>query len=610
VTLFLRSLRYLKPYTKLAVLSGVLIVLGAMVGLLGPWPFSLIIDSVITQGRPLPSWLSFLDSWTGGSGFALIVLFAMAGFLIAVVGNALTVVDSYVNTRIDQSMTLDFRSELFQHVERLSLATHDQRRSGMLIYCINSLADGVPKMVMAIPPLAQSFLTLIGMLGVALWIDWRLALISIVVVPFLYYSVGYYMKYIQPRLYNVKQLEGESLAIIHEAISMLRVIIAFNRESYEYRRFRTQGERAIDARIRLTVRQTIFSLGVNTITALGTALVLGAGANDVLKGRLRLGELTVILAYIAAIYRPLETISNTIGGLQDAVVNLRIAFGVLDQVPDIRDAPRALRLGRARGHVTYKHVGFSYTGRVDTLRDISFEAEPGHVVALVGPTGAGKTTLVSLLPRFYDALEGQILLDHQDIRRYTLASLREQVSIVLQEPLLFSGSIADNIRYGKLDASLEAVMEAARSANAHDFIMELPQQYDTELGERGAKLSGGERQRIAVARAFIKNAPILILDEPTSSIDSKTEAVILDALDRLMVGRTTFMIAHRLSTLRRADAILVMDHGQLVERGTHEELLARRGLYKQLFDMQIRQNGRKHAHEPPAGLEPTAEVPT
>jgi ABC-type multidrug transport system fused ATPase/permease subunit len=267
-------------------------------------------------------------------------------------------------------------------------------------------------------------------------------------------------------------------------------------------------------------------------------------------------------------------------------VNLNIAFGIMDTVPDIRDAPRAVSVKRVRGHIVYKGVEFSYGGRVDTLRDVTFEARPGQVIAIVGPTGAGKTTLVSLLPRFYDANGGKILLDSIDIRNLTLRSLRNQIAVVLQEPLLFSGTVADNIRYGRLEATPEEVIEAAQSANAHDFIVKLPQGYDTELGERGAKLSGGERQRIAVARAFIKNAPILILDEPTSSIDSKTEAVILDALDRLMEGRTTFMIAHRLSTIRRADRILVVEQGRLVEQGTHEELLVKDGVYKHLHDLQ------------------------
>lgn len=589
---FKRALGYLQPYKDLAAGSVALIVLGVLVALLLPWPMKFIVDNVL-QDQPLPEWLAAVPGVSTGNRFSLLIFFVIAGLGTVLLQNGLTVIASYVNTKLDLNMTLDFRSQLFQHVQSLSMAAHDQRRSGMLIYIINSCCDGVPRLLMTIPPLAQSVLTLIGMFVVSLLIHWQLALISVFVVPVLYYWIVVYVKKIQPRLMHVKGLEGESLSIIHEAMSMIRVIVAFVREAFEFRRFRAQGEKAIQARISLTVRQTLFSLAVNTTTAIGTALILGFGANLVLEQKLTLGQLLVVLAYIAAIYKPLEAICMTIGSLQDVVVNLDIAFGIVDQVPDIKNAPNAVPLKRTRGHIVYKDVGFSYSGRTDTLMNIGFEARPGEVVAIVGPTGAGKTTLVSLLPRFYDAIQGKILLDGSDIRKYTLQSLRSQISIVLQEPLLFSGSIADNIRYGKQDATLEAIIEAANAANAHDFITRLPQGYDTELGERGAKLSGGERQRIAVARAFIKNAPILILDEPTSSIDSKTEAVILDALDRLMEGRTTFMIAHRLSTIRRADRILVMEHGRLVEQGTHEELLLADGVYKQLHDMQTKQLLRK-----------------
>jgi ATP-binding cassette subfamily B protein/subfamily B ATP-binding cassette protein MsbA len=592
----LRVLRYLRPYWKLAVFSLVLMIGGSLAGLLVPWPLQFLVDHVL-QGEPLPPRMAWLLGGLAASRMSLLVFAVGAGLLAVLLQNGLSVLDNYVNTKIDQSMVLDFRSDLFQHAQRLSLAFHDRRRSGMLIYAINFQADAAARLVMAIPPLVQSLLTLVGMFWILFLLDGELALLSLAVVPFLYYAVGYYMKHIQTQLMDVKRMEGESLSIIHEAMSMLRVIVAFGREDHEHRRFRTQGERTIGARIRLTVRQTLFSLAVNMTTAAGTALVLGLGAYHVLQGRLSVGQLLVVMSYIALVYKPLETISTTAGSLQDVFVALRMALDLLDLEPEIRDAPDAIGVRRARGHVCFEGVHFHYTSRADALHDISFEAEPGQVIAIVGPTGAGKTTLISLIPRFYEAHRGRILLDGIDIRRLALKSLRQQISIVLQEPLLFSGTVADNIRYGRLDADRDAIIAAARAANAHEFIVQLPKQYDTDLGERGAQLSGGERQRIAVARAFLKDAPILILDEPTSSIDSRTEAVILDALDRVMAGRTTFLIAHRLSTIRKADRILILDHAKLVEQGTHEELMQLRGLYRQMYEMQTRPAGRKLLHE-------------
>jgi ATP-binding cassette subfamily B protein/subfamily B ATP-binding cassette protein MsbA len=582
---FRRVLRYLRPYWKLAVVGVLLILLASGVGLLMPWPMKILIDNVL-QGRHLPhGWQVIFGPFTSNRMMFLVAV-VVAGLIISFMHDGILIAQNYVDTKLELGMGLDVRSELFQHAQRLSMAFHDQRKTSKLMYAINGQADAAARLVMTIPRLAENIFTLIGMFWVTFTINSTIALISLTVVPFLYMAVGYYVRNIETKLMEVKKMEAQSLSIVHEAMSMLRVIVAFCREKYEHRRYRDQGTVANAARVKLTVRQTAFSLVVNMTTAVGTALVLGFGAYAVMQKELTVGDLLVIVSYVAAVYKPLEQISTTIGSLQNQFVSLRIAFNLLDTEPEIFDKPGAVPVDRVRGDIRYEGVSFSYTSRTDTLKEISFEATAGEVIALVGPTGAGKTTLISLLPRLYDPTHGRILVDGRDIRDYTLHSLRSQISIVLQEPLLFSGTIAENIRYGRLEATTEEIIEAARNANAHDFIAKLPDGYETTVGERGVQLSGGERQRISVARAFLKDAPILILDEPTSSIDSKTEAVILDALDKLMVGRTTFMVAHRLSTIRNADKILVLSAGELVEKGTHDELLERGGLYRQLYEMQ------------------------
>jgi ATP-binding cassette subfamily B protein/subfamily B ATP-binding cassette protein MsbA len=583
-----KILRYLRPYWRLASVAVGLMFLTAGVGLLGPWPLKVLIDHALGN-VPAPPWLAGALGPLARDRVVLLILAVSAGLALTVVENGLNVLSNYVTTRLDQRMVLDFRSDLFAHAQRLSLTFHDQRRTGDFMARINFAAGSVGSITVTMPPLAQSLITLVGMFWIAYNMDPTLALLSLTVVPFIYYSVGFYTRYIERRVRAVQMMEGESLSIVHEAMSMLRVIVAFGRESHEQQRFRAHGETAVDARVKLTVQQTLFSLVVNTITAVGSALVLGYGAYQVLRGRLTVGQLLIVMSYIGSVYRPLETISGTVGSLQEQLIGLKLACELQEAEPEINDAPDAITVDRARGHVTFDRVCFTYQGRVDTLTDVTFDAPAGRVVAIVGPTGAGKSTLVSLIPRLFDPQRGRVLLDGTDVRRITLRSLRQQMSIVLQEPLLFSATISDNIRYGRLDASVEEIEEAARAANAHDFVMGFPDKYETRLGERGAQLSGGERQRLAVARAFLKDAPILILDEPTSSIDSKTELVILDALERLMVGRTTFIVAHRLSTIRNADQILVLDHGRLVEQGTHDGLVARRGLYRELYDAQNRQ---------------------
>ena len=595
-----RILPYLWPYKRLVAMSFGLVGLGALMTLLAPWPLAIMIDSVLGE-QPLPGPLHALD---GIGTYELLALTVICGLLITGAEHGLAVVDNYVNTKLDQSMVLDLRSDLFRHVQRLSLAFHDRTRTGQMMFEINNQASGIGAIVVAVPPLVQSFVTVVAMFVILIKLEPVLAVLALTVVPPIYLSAGYYARRIQPRVVEVRHLESRSMQIVHEAISMMRVIVAFCRESYEFRKFRRQAEEAVDARVDLTVRQTMFSLVVTMITAIGSSLVLACGAFFVLQHRLTPGQLLVVIGYVAALYSPLEQISNTVSGLQQQFITFRSTLRVLDTDPEIHEKPDARALTACRGHVGFEAVSFAYAEREGTLRDVSFEVAAGSRVAIVGPTGAGKSTLLSLIPRFYDPAAGRVMLDGHDVRDLTLASVRGQISLVQQEPLLFSDTLRANILYGRMEAFDDEVEDAARAANAHEFISGLRHGYETVIGERGARLSGGERQRLSVARAFLKDAPILILDEPTSSIDSKTEAVILDALDRLMVGRTTFMIAHRLSTIRRADMILVLDHGRLIERGNHHELLRRNGLYKQLHEIQTRLAARRADRDLAAVIDP------
>ena len=473
-------------------------------------------------------------------------------------------------------MVLDLRSDMFDHAQKLSLAFHDTESKGILMYRINNQAAAMGQIVVQLPVVAQNLLTVIGMAYISFRINPLLAALALGTTPFVVYSTTFYTERIEPRIYRVRGLGALNLAIVYEAMMMMRVVLAFGTQRREWTRFRKQGESWADETVGLTVRQTAFKLVVQLITSGGTAAVIGVGAYQAVNGQITAGELLVVLSYITQIYKPLEELTNTITSFQQQFINLLMSFDLMDMKPEVTQKSGAQTLKKARGEIELDGVGFGYERRPGVLKDVSLHVPPGRAVAIVGPTGAGKSTLVSLLPRFYDASEGNVRIDGHDVRDLKLADLRNQFSIVLQDPLLFSGTIATNIKYGKPNASEEEVIDAAKAANAHDFISAFPDGYNTLLGEGGAKTSGGERQRIAVARAFLRDAPILILDEPTSSIDSRTESVILDALDRLIQGRTTILIAHRLSTIRSVDEILVMDDGTIVQQGTHEELVNQR----------------------------------
>ncbi|HET7507377.1 MAG TPA: ABC transporter ATP-binding protein [Solirubrobacterales bacterium] len=582
---------YLRPYRRTLIALLVLTVLAAALGLLEPWPLAVILNEVLQQEHPT----GIVRTVFGEDPTTWVVLVSMVGarFLIIVAGNGFTVWNHFLGSRMEQNMVLDLRSDLFAHVQKLSLTFHDRRQTGALMSQINLQAAAVGNVIMVIPPLVEAGLTLIGMFAIAFLIDWQIAVFAMIILPFLVWSFGQYGKRIVPRLQRVQRLEWESLSIVNEAMAMMRVIVSFGREDYEHKRFREQGQTAVDERVKLTVSQSLYTLGVQTITAAGVSAVMGLGAWHVIEGKISIGELVVLITYITSVYQPLEQISTTVGMVHEQLVQFDSSLKLLDTEPEVVEREDAVELGRARGRVAARGVSFAYPGRQETLGGITFEARPGERVAIVGHTGAGKSTLMSLLIRFYDPSGGRIEIDGVDLRDIGLHSLRDQISVVLQEPLLFSGTIAENIRYGRLEASREEIEDAARAANAHDFIAGLPEGYETELGEGGAQISGGERQRICVARAFLKDAPILILDEPTSSIDSKTEGVILDSLDDLMEGRTSFMVAHRLSTVRHADQILVLGEGRILERGTHEELLATGTVYKQLYEAQTRERKRR-----------------
>lgn len=577
-----RLLPYLRPRKRLAVVSLALVGIGAGLSLLSPWPLAILVDTVLGH-KPLPALLQPID---GLSRYTLLAIAVGGGLVLTALENGLAVVAEYVNTKLDQTMVLDLRSDMFVHVHRLTQSFMDVKRTGQLMFEINNQASAAGAITVSIPPLIQAVVTLVGMFAVMYGIDPLMAGLSLTVVPFIYLTAGYYARRIQPQVVRVRNLESRSMTIVHEAVSMLRVIVAFAREDHEYRKFRRQGEEAVSSRVRLTVRQTAFSLVVTTVTAGGTALVLGFGAVAVLHHRMTAGELLVVMGYVTSMYQPLQQISNTVSSLQEQFLTLRGALRLLDTEPDVKERRSARTLWETAGGITFEHVYFRYPGRHGTLKDVSFAAPPGSRVALVGPTGAGKSTILSLISRLHDPRNGRVLIDGFDLRDFKLASLRSHISVVHQEPTLFSMSLRENIRYGRLDATDEDVERAAMAASAHDFITALPHGYDTEIGERGARMSGGERQRIAVARAFLKAAPILILDEPTSSVDSRTEAVILSALHRLMQGRTTFIVAHRLSTIESCDLILVVNDGRIVEQGTEDELLAAGGLFAELHDAQ------------------------
>jgi len=564
--LYRRILREARPYAWHIVALLALGLLSTPLALLTPLPLTIAVDHGIGS-RPVPPWLAaLLPDTVLRSKVSILAFAALLVVAVALLTQVQSAATSLLRTYTGERLTLSFRSRLFHHVQRLSLTLHDTRGTSDPLYRIQYDVPAIQYIAIdGLIPFVTSTVTLVSILYITAVLNWRLALVALTVAPLLLLLMKVSRKRLRGQSSHVKQLESSALSVVQEVLASLRVVKAFGQESREEQRFVDRSSEGMRARVHLTLLEGGLQVLIGLTTAFGTAAVLFIGARSVQAGTLTLGELLLVMGYLAMIYEPLKTISKRIASLQSHLASAERAFRLLDEAPDVTEREGALRITRARGDVVFDRVSFAYDGDRHAVRDVSFAVPAGTRVGIVGRTGAGKSTLMNLLIRFHDPTSGRVLLDGNDLRDYRLADLRRQFAIMLQEPVLFSTSIAENIAYARPGASRDAIIRAAQLANAHEFISGLPDGYDTLVGERGLRLSAGERQRIALARAFLRDAPILVLDEPTSSVDLLTESGIMDALERLMKGRTTFMIAHRLTTLEGCDMIVVMEGGRVVQ---------------------------------------------
>jgi ATP-binding cassette, subfamily B, bacterial len=557
IGLMLRVMLLAQAYWPLIFVFFLVSMLATPLTLLSPIPLAIVADALVGK-EALPSLLSpLVPDELESSETRLIALAAAMFVLVALLRQTQELARMLLYTFIGERLTLEFRSRLFGQVQRMSLAYHDTEGTADSVYRIQYDATAIQSLAIeGVIPFVTSSFTLVAMLYVIFAIDWQLAIAALAAAPVMLILTRIYQTRLRQRARSVKRLESSAMEVIQEVLGSLRVVKAFGQEEREDERFYGRAEDGVQSRIGLSAMEGFFGLLIGVTTAGVGAIVLYIGALHVNSGALTLGELLLVMGYLSLLYDPLKSASKRIGKMQSSLASAERAFHLLDQAPDVEEGPRALPLDRGSGEVEFRGVSFGYTAGIRVLSDVSFRLPPGRRLGVYGVTGAGKTTLISLLTRLYDPNMGEITLDGVDIRDYKVADLRNQFAVVLQEPVLFSTTIAENISYARPAATFEEVVEAATAANAHDFISLLPDGYETIVGERGMRLSGGERQRVALARAFLRDAPILVLDEPTSSVDHQTEAAIVAAMKRLMAGRTTIMIAHRLSTLDGCDCWL------------------------------------------------------
>ena len=573
---------YLRPYLAVFLFALVQVLFISALELLKPWPLKIIIDNVLT-GNPL-SWEWFPD-WSPQT----LLFFSCAGLVVvyAILGG-LRLLNDYTTIRIGQSMVNDLRRDLYSHMQRLSQSFYHRQQIGDLMYRVTADTLGLQTLTMnGLFAILSASVLLGGMLIVMLWLDWYMTLLALAVCPALFCAIALLNNKISSAATEARQKQSSVYSVVQRTLSGIRVIQAFTKEEDEGQRFLQASTDSLAADLRLYNLQNFYYAVVNLTIAAGTATILWLGTRHVLSGDLSVGEMIVFTSYLASLYAPLNSIFQTYGLVQSAKVGVRRAFEILELEESLAEGSRIFRPSRARGQIVFEDVSFGYDASRPVLKNINLRITAGKKIAIVGPTGAGKSTLVSLLPRFYDPQSGRVKIDGVDIREFQLKSLRRQIAMILQPPLVFPVTIRENIAYGRPDASMEDIIAAARVAQVHDFVEKLPNKYDTVVSEQGSTLSEGQKLRLTIARGILLDAPILILDEPTSSLDSETEALIMEGLEQLMADRTTFIIAHRLSTVRQADLIIVLRDGAIVEQGTFSELLRRPGPFASLYRTQF-----------------------
>jgi subfamily B ATP-binding cassette protein MsbA len=576
----------LRPHWKAMTIALVAVAGEAAMDLLEPWPIKLVLDYVL-QSRQLPGWMIAVVGWIGEGKLAILSFALVAVAAIAVAGAASSYLEKYLTASVGQWIMHDLRRTVYHHIHRLSLAEHDEKRTGDLIGRVTTDIESIQDFVTsALLGIVTNVLTLVGIIGVMLYMSWRFTLISLSIAPFLFLVVYVFTRRIKKASRSVRKRESELLSIVEEVFSSIRVVKAFAREDYEERRFERQSLDNVETALLARSIKMKLAPVVDVIVATGTCLMLGYGARLVMAGQLTAGSLVVFLLYLGKMYKPMRDLSKMTDTVSKASVGFERIREILETESAVRDLPRARQAQGFKGKIEFDKVSFGYSPDHLILKDVSFQVEPGQIAAFVGPTGGGKTTIINLIARFYDPVSGTIKIDGTDIRSFTIKSLREQISFVLQDTLLFHAPIWQNIAYGRPEANRAEIVRAAEQANAHEFIDKMPEGYDTMVGERGITLSGGQRQRIAIARAVIRNTPILILDEPTSGLDAQSEQAVFEALERLMKNKTSIVIAHHLATILHANIIFVVKDNQLRERGTHDELIAAGGLYSELYDIQ------------------------